>query len=143
MEIVIILGKLNTHLRVSFEERSRSLRSRITLLDWVEQEDLRNLIEDTDIAVTRGSATTLAELTSLTPDPHLIIIPLPTAAKNHQHENALVYQDMGHTLFPQSELPQLTSLLISHANIITERTKMTQSRDSSRDDQSSQGTQKA
>jgi UDP-N-acetylglucosamine:LPS N-acetylglucosamine transferase len=62
------------------------------VLDWIDQANIAELIQDTDIAITRGSATTLAELTAFDKNPTLIIIPLPSSAGNHQYYNALEYE---------------------------------------------------
>ncbi len=127
-EMILILGKLNTNMRMDFEN-SLSFRrglgwGSIQLLDWISQEDLAYLILDTDIAITRGSATTLAELTAFnTPvsnitrlqesnnptlkhsnTPTLIIIPLPYAADNHQYWNAREYEKLWHTLLEQKNI---------------------------------------
>lgn len=64
-------------------------------LEWISQSDIAHLIQDTNIAITRGSATTLAELTSFSESKtKLIIIPLPCSAGNHQYYNALEYVKM-------------------------------------------------
>jgi UDP-N-acetylglucosamine:LPS N-acetylglucosamine transferase len=69
-------------------------------------------VQDTAIAITRWSATTLAELTSFSESStKLIIIPLPYSAGNHQYHNALEYQEMGHTLLEQQYLNQLTETI--------------------------------
>jgi UDP-N-acetylglucosamine--N-acetylmuramyl-(pentapeptide) pyrophosphoryl-undecaprenol N-acetylglucosamine transferase len=80
-------------------------------LEWISQEDIAHLIQETDIAITRWSATTLAELTAFEKKLRLIIIPLPYAAYNHQYYNALEYEKMGHTLLEQKNISQLTKLL--------------------------------
>ena len=50
-----------------------------------------NIINKTDFCITRGGASTLAEL-SLRSIPFLVV-PLPTAKDNHQFENALYYKN--------------------------------------------------
>lgn len=62
----------------------------ITLHEWVESEMIADLAHSSDIIITRGSATTLAEVS--TGHAHLIIIPLPSAAHHHQLLNARVYE---------------------------------------------------
>ncbi len=84
-EWIIILGKLNTNMRKNFEKFEN-----IQIFDWLEKSEQNNVFSHTDIAITRGSATTLAELDYF----HIkkIIIPLPSAAKNHQFFNAKEYE---------------------------------------------------
>ena len=111
-EVILILGKLNTDMRKDFEASLKTIiHPSLQLLDWIDQESLASLIRDTDIAITRGSATTLAELTAFEKTPHLIIIPLPHAANNHQYYNALEYEKMWHTLLEQKNISTLTNLL--------------------------------
>ena len=50
-----------------------------------------NLIKEIDFCITRGGASTLAEL-SLMSIPFLVV-PLPTSKDNHQYENALFYKN--------------------------------------------------
>jgi len=54
------------------------------------EENFFNLINQIDFCITRGGASTLAEL-SLMNIPFLVV-PLPTAKDNHQYENALFYK---------------------------------------------------
>ena len=55
------------------------------------EENFFNIINKTDFCITRGGASTLAEL-SLRSIPFLVV-PLPTAKDNHQFENALYYKN--------------------------------------------------
>ena len=48
------------------------------VFDWIGQEDIPHILDGTDTAITRASATTLAELA--TRPIHLIIIPLAISA---------------------------------------------------------------
>ena len=80
-------------------------------VEWISQSDIAHLIRDTDLAITRGSATTLAELTVFGTRPKLIIIPLPYSANNHQYYNALEYEKIGHTVLEQKNLNQLTKII--------------------------------
>ncbi len=57
-EWIISLGKLNTNMKSGFEKIPNC-----QALEWISQLDMAHLIQDTDIAITRWSATTLAELT--------------------------------------------------------------------------------
>ncbi len=113
-EWIVALGKLNSGMRAEFEKIPDC-----QALDWISQSDIATLIPSTDIAITRWSATTLAELTaSQNPDSwsqesdiKLIIIPLPYSANNHQYSNALEYQKMGHTILEQIHLDQLNETI--------------------------------
>ena len=55
------------------------------------EENFFNLINQIDFCITRGGASTIAEL-SLMNIPFLVV-PLPTAKDNHQFENALYYKN--------------------------------------------------
>lgn len=57
-EWIIALGKLNSNMQCEFDTISDC-----QALEWVSQSDIAHLIQDADIAITRWSATTLAELT--------------------------------------------------------------------------------
>lgn len=84
-------------MRIAFDEKIKTIQlsnhADIQLIDWISQSDLAYIIPETDIAITRGSATTLAELTS-SGNIKVIIVPLPYAADNHQYYNALEYEKM-------------------------------------------------
>lgn len=106
-EWIIALGKLNAGMQSKF-----SSLGDCQAMEWISQSDIARLIQWTDIAITRWSATTLAELTSYnTTRPHLIIIPLPYSAGNHQYMNALEYEKVGHTLLEQKNIIQLSNLI--------------------------------
>ena len=47
-------------------------------------------MNQTDLCITRGGASTLAELSLL--NIPFFVVPLPTAKDNHQYENALYYK---------------------------------------------------
>ncbi len=79
-------------------------------LEWIAQIDIAHLIQDTDLAITRGSATTLAELTTFQ-SVKLVIIPLPYSAGNHQYYNALEYEKMWHRVLEQKNIHQLTETI--------------------------------
>ena len=63
----------------------------IDCYDFSYEENFFNIINKTDFCITRGGASTLAEL-SLMNIPFLVV-PLPTAKDNHQFENALYYKN--------------------------------------------------
>ena len=56
-------------------------------------EDISNLMSKVNICLTRGGASTLAELVFL--NIPYVVIPLPTSKDNHQFENALFYNKFG------------------------------------------------
>jgi UDP-N-acetylglucosamine--N-acetylmuramyl-(pentapeptide) pyrophosphoryl-undecaprenol N-acetylglucosamine transferase len=73
--------------------------------DWIPQEKIAELLADTDLVITRGSATTLAEIDTFRVKK--IIIPLPYAANNHQYWNAKEYEKNGDILLDQKNINQL------------------------------------
>ncbi len=106
-EWIIALGKLNSNMQGKFSKISDC-----QALKWISQSDIAQLIHTTDIAISRWSATTLAELTSWNEmKPQLVIIPLPYSAGNHQHVNALEYEKMGHILLGQRNIINLKTTL--------------------------------
>lgn len=60
-----------------------------------------------DVAITRASATTLTELSLL--DKMMIIVPLPTAASDHQRKNAEFFKEAG-IVMEESEIKPKTLL---------------------------------
>ena len=72
------------------------------MFDWIPQSDIPHILDGTDIAITRASATTLAELS--TRPIHLMIIPLALSAGGHQVRNAQVYEKNGHTVVLEEDL---------------------------------------
>jgi UDP-N-acetylglucosamine--N-acetylmuramyl-(pentapeptide) pyrophosphoryl-undecaprenol N-acetylglucosamine transferase len=68
-------------------------------------EDMPGALASSDFAVARAGAMSLAELTAWgIPS---ILVPLPTAAANHQHHNAVALSDAGAALMvPERELGQ-------------------------------------
>jgi UDP-N-acetylglucosamine--N-acetylmuramyl-(pentapeptide) pyrophosphoryl-undecaprenol N-acetylglucosamine transferase len=113
-EWIIALGKLNQDMQNAF-----AVIPNCQAKEWISQSDIAELIPDTDIAISRWSATTLAELTAFSDSkPHLIIIPLPYSAWNHQHFNALEYSKLGHTILEQKHLDTLNNILTTHFTTI-------------------------
>ncbi len=55
------------------------------------EENFINIIHQADLCITRGGASTLAELSLL--NIPFIVVPLPTSKDNHQLENALFYKN--------------------------------------------------
>jgi UDP-N-acetylglucosamine:LPS N-acetylglucosamine transferase len=56
-EWIVALGKLNAGKKEEFQKLEN-----IQALEWIDQEDIAHLLSDTNLAITRGSATTLAEI---------------------------------------------------------------------------------
>lgn len=89
------------------------------VFDWIPQSDIPHILDGVDIAITRASATTLAELA--TRPIHLIIIPLAISAGNHQVQNAQIYEQMAHMILLEDDLEKRnfgeilnTSYIASH-----------------------------
>lgn len=72
------------------------------VFDWISQTDIPHILDGAEFAITRASATTLAELA--TRPIHLIIIPLAISAGDHQLNNARVYEREGHTVILEEDL---------------------------------------
>ena len=103
-DTTIILGTKNTH----FRERLQKNPS-VRLLDFVYSiRELLQLYAESDLAISRGSATTLAELSAF--GVKTIIIPLPETGGNHQYFNALEYQKQGQVLLPQKDMQELEGI---------------------------------
>lgn len=103
-EWIIALGKLNESLKHDFDSIQDT-----QAFSWISQDDIAYLLQDTDIAITRGSATTLAEIEIF--GIRKIIIPLPHAADNHQYWNAKDYEKNGDSLLEQKNLRQLPEII--------------------------------
>ncbi|MCH2188759.1 glycosyltransferase [Candidatus Gracilibacteria bacterium] len=86
IDFQIVLGEKNMHLRDDFKKFPNTL-----VHDFLTQRRLGKILKDTDIAVTRGGATSLAELNVF--GIHSIIVPLTESAGNHQSKNALYYKE--------------------------------------------------
>ena len=84
-------------------------KSNIQAIDWLSQVNIAELLKHTQIAITRGSATTLAEIDAF--GVRKIIIPLPYAAQNHQYWNAKEYEKHGDFLIEQENIDQLKQTL--------------------------------
>lgn len=99
-EWIIVLWKLNEDLAKNFEKFEH-----IQVFNWLEKEEQNNIFSNTNIAITRWSATTLSELQLF--DITKIIIPLPSAAKNHQFYNAKEYEKQWDILLEQKNISEL------------------------------------
>ncbi len=103
-EWIIALGKLNESMKHDFDSIQDT-----QALSWIPQDDIAYLLQDTDIAITRGSATTLAEIEIY--GVKKIIIPLPYSADNHQYWNAKEYEKNGDILLEQKNLKDLPEII--------------------------------
>lgn len=110
-EWIISLGTLNTNMRVDFEQWPDT-----QVFNWISQDDIPHILDGADIAITRASATTLAELS--TRSLHLIIIPLAISAGNHQIFNAETYKKMGNTLIQEQDMADVLWGKIAHAHAL-------------------------
>lgn len=88
----------------AIEARNRlpfHLKDRYSVYKFLE-EDFMDSLKVADVVITRGGATSLAEIASL--KKRAIIVPLPTSASDHQRKNAQVYQKMyGFSVLEQSK----------------------------------------
>ena len=106
-EWIVALWKLNTNMQSAFADIQNC-----QAISWISQENIAHLIQDTDVAISRWSATTLAELTSSNKNiPKLIIIPLPYSAGNHQYYNAIEYEKIWHILLEQDKIKELKNTI--------------------------------
>jgi len=70
-------------------------------------EDIANLMSQSNMCITRAGASTLAELAFL--NLPYVAIPLPTSKDNHQFENAFFYKEIGcNWILDQSEIDNET-----------------------------------
>lgn len=78
----------------AIEARNRlpfHLKDRYSVYKFLE-EDFMDGLKVADVVITRGGATSLAEIASM--KKRAIVVPLPTAASDHQRKNAEVYQKL-------------------------------------------------
>ncbi|MDP5039026.1 MAG: glycosyltransferase [Candidatus Gracilibacteria bacterium] len=86
VNFTIILGEKNLDFRNEFEKFHN-----VKLYDFASQEKLGEIYKNTDIAISRGGATSLWELYYF--GIHTIIVPIKNSAGNHQFENAMYFKD--------------------------------------------------
>lgn len=106
-EWIVSLGKLNSDMQESLSQIPN-----IQTTEWIEQENIASLLQKTDISITRGSATTLAEIDTFWV--RKIIIPLPYAASNHQYYNALEYKKNNDMILEQKNIHQLSEIISNY-----------------------------
>lgn len=86
VEWIILLGILNKDARELFSDFPH-----ITVYDWIDSHTIWSILTNADLVITRGSATTLAEIDML--HKRKLIIPLPWSSQNHQFHNAMWYKE--------------------------------------------------
>ena len=82
--ITVLLGTLNTHYRERF-----ATYQYVRTIDFADSETTGRLYRESDVAVSRAGATTLAQLRAF--DVPTLIIPLPESGQDHQRANARAY----------------------------------------------------
>lgn len=85
-EWIILLGILNKESRELFHNFPHA-----TVYDWIDANTVGSIVSDADLVITRGSATSLAEIDLF--KKRKIIVPYPWSAQNHQYHNAMWYKD--------------------------------------------------
>lgn len=108
MNFTIILWDKNLHFREKFSKFKN-----VKTLDFVTQDLLKEIYKKTDISITRAGATTLWELYFF--GIHSIIIPLSSAAGNHQELNADYFTEM----FGSDKLDENHNLKLDLLNKLT------------------------
>lgn len=86
VEWIIMLGILNKDSRELFTDFPHA-----TVYDWLDAHTLWSVLSKSDLVITRGSATTLAEISLF--KKRKIIIPFPWSAQNHQYHNAMWHKE--------------------------------------------------
>lgn len=85
VEWIILLGILNKDSRDLFHDFPHA-----TIYDWIDAHTVGSIASEANLIITRGSATTLAEMDLF--KKRKIIVPYPWSAQNHQYYNALWYK---------------------------------------------------
>ncbi|MFZ2256147.1 MAG: glycosyltransferase [Patescibacteria group bacterium] len=86
VEWIILLGLLNKDSRDLFHDFPHA-----TIYDWIDSHTVASILSKSDLVITRGSATTLAEIDLF--KKRKIIVPYPWSSQNHQHHNAMWYKE--------------------------------------------------
>lgn len=86
VEWIVLLGILNKDSRDLFQDFPHA-----TVYDWVDAHTIASMVSQADLIITRGSATSLAELDLF--KKRKIIVPYSWSAQNHQYYNALWYKE--------------------------------------------------
>lgn len=105
VEWIVLLGTLNQN----FREQFQGFQS-ITLYDWIDPHTFASILRGTDLLVTRGSATTLAESDLF--NIKKLIIPLPSSSMQHQYFNAKWYKEnKDDIMLEESNIKELPNII--------------------------------
>lgn len=105
VEWIVLLWTLNQDARERFHEFQN-----ITLYDWIDPHTFASILKNTQLLITRGSATTLAESDLF--KVRKLIIPLPWSAMNHQYYNAKWYKENHDDILLEEEnIKELPSII--------------------------------
>ena len=96
-DITVILGTKNQEVRSWFEGKAN-----IKVLNFCTQEEMGQIYQNTDVAIGRSGATTLAEMEAF--HIKMVLVPLPESANNHQQKNAEIYEKKGAILIQEHDL---------------------------------------
>lgn len=99
-EITVILWTLNLKYKKDFEKYNN-----VEVLEFVDARKMWEILANTDIAITRAWATSLAELEYF--QVKMIIIPLTESANNHQYFNARFFQGKWEIMIEEKNLSDL------------------------------------
>lgn len=98
VEWIILLGILNKDSRWLFQDFPHA-----TVYDWIDAHTIGSMVDKADLIITRGSATSLAELDLF--KKRKIIVPYSWSAQNHQFYNAMWYKEnRGDVVLDDNEL---------------------------------------
>lgn len=108
-QITMVLWSLNSEMRKDFEQFDN-----VKTYEFIDQNELKNIYNNSDISITRAWATSLAELESF--GVKMIIIPLKESANNHQYYNALEYKKKWNIMIEEWEFNKIISVLQENEN---------------------------
>lgn len=117
VDFTVVLGTLNTHLHEKFEGLSN-----VRVFDWLDRSMLSKIYHESDIAIIRPAATSLAEMQMFAI--RMIMIPLGVSSYYHQYHNAVSWMGTheGHAMLEEKDLDQLPKILA--AQIGTRKTAL-------------------
>jgi UDP-N-acetylglucosamine--N-acetylmuramyl-(pentapeptide) pyrophosphoryl-undecaprenol N-acetylglucosamine transferase len=105
VEWIVLLGTLNQNFREQFQGFQN-----ITLYDWIDPHTFASILRGTNLLITRGSATTLAESDLFAIKK--VIIPLPSSSMQHQYFNARWYKEnKDDILLEESNIKELPNII--------------------------------
>ncbi len=122
VEWIVLLGTLNQDARERFQEFQS-----ISLYDWIDPHTFASILKNTQLLITRGSATTLAESDIF--KVRKLIIPLPWSSMNHQYYNAKWYKEnRDDILLEEENIKELANIITK--TLSTDIIERTMERDS-------------